>query len=87
MDKPQYANAFTATFNPQIGEVVFNFNQDYPSIGPLPESDEPGIVHVKTEVKREHVCGVVLPVGVAKQLIDVLKQNLVALPTSAESDG
>ena len=47
MDKPQYANAFTATFNPQIGEVVLNFNQDYPSIGPLPESDEPGIVHVK----------------------------------------
>ena len=87
MDKPQYANAFTATFNPQIGEVVLIFNSVYRSIGPLPVCDEPGIVHVKTVIIGEHVCGVVLPAGVARQLIDVLKQNLVALPTSAESDG
>ena len=30
MVQPQYSNAFTVTHNPQLGEIVINFAQEYP---------------------------------------------------------
>lgn len=75
MERPQYSNAFSVTYNQQLGEFILNFAMEYPQI---PQPNTPGIHETKTETSREDVCGLVLPKATAIQLIDIIGKALAS---------
>ena len=78
MNKPQYANAFTVSFNNNLHEVVIGFAQEYPQaeVKPLNPGDQQGDAALHFSTVREDICGVVIPEEIAKQLIDILGRTL-----------
>lgn len=78
MSRPQYANAFSASYNPVLGEVILGFSQEYPVFNheAIAQAGKPGAVQIPVMPTREDVCGVVLPRTIALQLLDVLKNTL-----------
>ncbi len=73
IERPLYSNAFSVTYNHQVGEVILNFDIEYPRIIAL-NADE--TVNAQVEQKRESVCSLVMPKATAAQLIDIMKQSL-----------
>lgn len=75
MDKPQYVNAFTVSFNQKLREVVLGFAQEYPKAEFSPTQDG-GQSPIAVSTIREDICGIVIPEEIARQLIDVLAKTL-----------
>lgn len=69
MDRPNYANAFAATYNPQTREVFINFVQEYPVI-------DPECVGHELKKQKESVGCVALPEAIANQLSVALNNML-----------
>ena len=75
MERPQYANAFSVTYNPKLQEVVINFVHEYPVLQE-PEDNVDGHVKVQATSNRDNVCGVVLPAELAQQLREIIGKSM-----------
>ncbi|WP_140397171.1 hypothetical protein [Flavonifractor sp. An82] len=78
MSKPQYANAFTVSFNKNLNEVVIGFAQEYPHAevsSPVSENNET-TPPLEFSTIREDICGVVIPEEIARQLVTILGNTL-----------
>ena len=73
MVQPQYSNAFTVTLNPQLGEIVINFAQEYPVLRDQAQTNAIPSGKIQTDTERKDVCGIVISEGTAKQLFEILK--------------
>ncbi len=71
MERPIYSNAFSVTYNPNLGEFILNFAIEYPSI---PNPNESGVTESKAE--RDNICGIVLPKATAIQLTQIITDAL-----------
>lgn len=76
MERPQYANAFTVTYNQQLGEVVINFAHEYPVVDKQTPQTSGGPVQISTVTAREDVCSVVLPSGIAHELQEIIEKSM-----------
>lgn len=75
MERPQYVNAFTLSFNHVLNEVVINFTHEYPVLEKTNSSDPQSL--------SEDVCSVVLPAEIMKQLHNVIGNVLQNNPGTA----
>lgn len=76
MDRPQYVNAFSVTYNPDLKETVIQYSHQYPVIAVTPPEEATGKPKVQAGMERSDVCSVVLPEKVARQLIEVLAKSM-----------
>ena len=79
MERPQYANAFSISLNPQINEIVLSFTQEYPDLKPPEELPGAGVpMKLEAGTKRETVGSFVLPAAIARQLAEGIAYTLDA---------
>ena len=73
MDRPLYSNAFSVSYNQQIGEFILSFAMEYPKMVGLNDNRS---TPAQFETIREDVCSLALPQATAIQLIEIIKQSL-----------
>lgn len=75
MERPQYANAFSISYNSNAKEAVITFIQEYPGVDVNKMANPDG--HLDTiETMREEVASVAIPRSVAEILNKALNNVL-----------
>lgn len=78
MERPQYANAFSVSYNPNAKEAVLTFIQEYPGVDINKIVVPDGHMEPITTM-REEISSIAVPRSVCDMLIhvlgDVLKSN------------
>jgi|GEM_PF-4673548 hypothetical protein len=75
MERPQYANAFSVTYNAKLNEVVINFVHEY-QVFETPVDTAQGKIPIKPLTHQTDVCSVVLPGEIASQLRGILGKSM-----------
>ena len=75
MERPQYANAFSISYNPNAKEAVLTFIQEYPNTDINKMANPDGRMD-PIETMREEVVSIALPQSVVETLGKVLNNVL-----------